>query len=359
MTTTKEYGLGVHAFPRGWFMVAEATEATKKPIALRFFGKDFVMYRGESGKVTIMDAYCPHMGTHIAKNESSFIVLDGKQVEGDDIRCPYHGWRFGPDGVCNQIPYSPAPIPKDACIPVYEVQEWGGVILMWHDEEGNKPDYQPTPLPEWEDTSWINWKIDHLGVLPVHGAEVVDNIIDKSHLAPIHGSSDMEVFEVIYDDHKVSAELAAGHRTLADIVLKNDTWYTGPGILMSRMQGHFPSIMLVCNTPVEDGTSRAWHGCLVKASTEIPSDEEVKNAKEFQEFSKLALMQDFDVWANKRACIQHMQVIGDGPFGKQRTWYSQFFNPLSEAKSCQEKVNGVISVKGTKRDPHDKPVLTT
>ena len=65
MATTQEYGLGIHQFPRGWFMIAEADEVQMKALPLRFFGRDFVIYRGESGKVFLMDAYCPHMGTHL------------------------------------------------------------------------------------------------------------------------------------------------------------------------------------------------------------------------------------------------------------------------------------------------------
>ena len=55
------------------------------------------------------------MGTNLARNNSSYVVRDG-QIEGDSIRCPYHAWRFGPDGKCNDIPYSKAPIPKAACV---------------------------------------------------------------------------------------------------------------------------------------------------------------------------------------------------------------------------------------------------
>ena len=101
MARTQEYGLGEFTFPRGWFMVAEATELDKGPIGVRFFANDFVIYRGQSGRVVMLDAYCPHMGTHLCKNTTSYIVRDGTQVQGDSIRCPYHAWRFGPDGVCS------------------------------------------------------------------------------------------------------------------------------------------------------------------------------------------------------------------------------------------------------------------
>ena len=114
MATTAEYGLGPHTFPRGWFMIATSAEATTTPVAVRYFGEDMALYRGESGRVFLTEAYCPHMGTHLAKNTTSYVVVDKKHVEGDGIRCPYHAWRFGPDGQCDDIPYSPVKPPKAA-----------------------------------------------------------------------------------------------------------------------------------------------------------------------------------------------------------------------------------------------------
>ena len=106
MATTKEYGLGEFTFPRGWFMIGESSKVTNTPQGVKFFGQELALYRGkQSGKVILLDAYCPHMGTHLARNSTSYVAQDGA-VEGDSIRCPYHAWRFGPDGRCNHIPYS-------------------------------------------------------------------------------------------------------------------------------------------------------------------------------------------------------------------------------------------------------------
>lgn len=351
MATTADYDIGVFTFPRGWFVVGEAEQATNKPIPLRYFGRDLIMYRGASGKVVVMDAYCPHMKTHLANNTTSYVVMDGNQVDGDDIRCPYHGWKFGPDGACNEIPYSPAPIPKAAKIRSFPTREWGGLVLMWHDSEEMEPDYEPHPLPEWDDEKWVNWKIDDLGGLNCHSQEVIDNITDKAHLEPIHGSQDIQYFENVYEDHKVWQKLAAGHKTLSDDILVNDTWYTGPGLLMSAMTGYYNSVMLVAHTPVEDGTVHAWHALMVEPPNFPPSEEDKGAIAAYQEMSRAALYQDFDVWANKQPCLQVMQVPGDGPFGKTRTWYKQFYNPRKDAKKYQDAVNGTYPTKGTVRDP--------
>jgi len=122
MAKTVDYALGEHVYPRGWFMVADAEQINTAPLSVRFFGQDLVIYRGESGKAYMVSAYCPHMRTHIGKNTTSFIVRQGRQIEGESIRCPYHAWRFGPDGQCDHIPYSNI-IPQQARLAAYEVVE--------------------------------------------------------------------------------------------------------------------------------------------------------------------------------------------------------------------------------------------
>jgi len=96
MATSAEYGFGEYAFPRGWFMVANSSDITNsKPYNARYFGEDAVIFRNAAGAVGMIGAYCPHMGTHFGTSKTSYIVTAGFNVQGDGIRCPFHGWRFG------------------------------------------------------------------------------------------------------------------------------------------------------------------------------------------------------------------------------------------------------------------------
>ena len=109
MATTKDYRIGEFTFPRGWFMIAEASELdTHRPLAVRFFGKDFALYRGRAtGKVVLLDAYCPHMKTHLAApNKTSYVIQDGMgtNVEGDGIRCPTTPGASGPTASATTFP---------------------------------------------------------------------------------------------------------------------------------------------------------------------------------------------------------------------------------------------------------------
>jgi len=351
MATAADYKLGAYDFPRGWFMVGESHEATRKPKAIRYFGEDLVLYRGDNDQVYVVEAYCPHMGSHFAHNETSYVVLEDRQVEGDGIRCPYHGWKFsGASGDCVDIPYSPAPIPKTACIKTFPAIEWGGLVFVWYDSEGGAPDYDLPAIPQYEDPSWVKWRVDYMGQVDLHPVEVLDNMVDKAHFEPIHGSENIQLFENVFDAHTVRQIFSAGHKTLTDDILDTNTWYTGPGLLMSKMDGFYNSLMFICNTQVENGVTKAWHGLMVQLP-EDASDQDLEAAKAFQESSRMAFNQDFDIWAAKRPCIQPLQVIGDGPFGKIRTWYKQFYNPRAEASAYQEAVNGTHATKGTATAP--------
>ena len=344
MATTAEYGLGDFTFPRGWFMVADAEELGDSPLPLKFFDQEMALYRGESGRVVLLDAYCPHMGTNIARNTTSFVVIDG-QIEGDSIRCPYHAWRFGPDGKCDDIPYHDGPIPKAACVRSWPVVEAMGCIFVWHDPEGGLPDYEAPLLQEWSDPSWIHWQIDRIGELRSHPMELIDNMADIAHLGPIHGST-VAYYENEVRGHLLIQRQGGGHKTLADsnTILATDTWYTGPGILLSRMTGFYDSIILITHTPIEDGLVKVWHGLLVKSENVPPTEADVAQAREFQESSRLAFSQDFEVWSAKRPCFQVLQLRSDGPYDKARAWYRQFYNPREQAAKRQARIEGIYKV---------------
>lgn len=357
MATTKDYRLGEFTYPRGWFMIAAASEInTPRPVAVRFFGQDFALYRGRvSGEVVLLDAYCPHMKTHLAaKNTTSYVVQDGggTNVEGDGIRCPYHGWRFGPDGKCDDIPYHDGPIPAAAQVKSWTVVEQYGAIWVWFDPEGGAPDYDLPRFADWFDETYVNGQWDYLGELNQHPMEVVDNIADYGHLSPIHGST-VARFETEYKGHNAIQRQCGGHRTLvseeggASADLHTDTCYHGPGILVSKLTGMFNSFMMIMHTPVEDGKIKVWHNLLVQtAHAGKPGIADEVSAKQFQETSLASFAQDFEVWSQKAPCLNPLFIPSDGSFMKTRIWYKQFYNPRAKASEFLEQCEGKYVPKG-------------
>jgi hypothetical protein len=68
---------------------------------------------------TLENPYIPADEVEAARKELPPEVF-AQEFEGiptdDGIRCPYHAWRFGPDGKCDDIPYHSGPIPAAACV---------------------------------------------------------------------------------------------------------------------------------------------------------------------------------------------------------------------------------------------------
>ncbi|MCA9579961.1 MAG: Rieske 2Fe-2S domain-containing protein, partial [Myxococcales bacterium] len=180
-----------HRYPRGWFPVGLSTEVPAGELrSVHYLGRQMIVYRGEDGVARVSDAYCPHLGADIGV---------GGKVEGDCVRCPFHAWKFGPDGQCVEVPYAKR-IPPRARIGSYPVDECNGFIFVWNDPDGGAPDYQIPRLPEWDDPTWSRWSPDRLEI-KTHPREIVENVADKAHFAPIHGTH-IDVFANEYNGYE-------------------------------------------------------------------------------------------------------------------------------------------------------------
>ena len=68
------------------------------PIKVRLLGEDLVAFRATSGRVGLLDTWCPHRNANLFWGRN----------EEDGLRCVYHGWKFDVDGVCIDMPNEPA-----------------------------------------------------------------------------------------------------------------------------------------------------------------------------------------------------------------------------------------------------------
>ena len=87
-------------------------------------GLDLAVFRTSTGKLGIIDAYCPHLGANLAA---------GGTVEGEALKCPFHGWEFNCDGKCVRVPYAkdPEKVPEEAAVKKYTCMELNDQILLW------------------------------------------------------------------------------------------------------------------------------------------------------------------------------------------------------------------------------------
>ena len=72
-------------------------------VATSWRGDDLLVYRTAAGLCHAITAYCPHMGNYMPNGLAPGEPLAALLVL-EELRCPFHGWRFNGDGQCTHIP---------------------------------------------------------------------------------------------------------------------------------------------------------------------------------------------------------------------------------------------------------------
>ncbi len=159
---------------RAWYMVAWADEiAAGDKHKVMVMNAPIVLYRDTKGALIALEDRCCHRAAPLSIG----------RIEGDDLRCMYHGLKFGRDGRCVEIP-GQAKIPPHACVKSYAVQETGGWVFVWMDEFATADPALIPPVEALDSPDWI-FRRGHLDY-DANYMLINDNLLDFSHLAYVH-----------------------------------------------------------------------------------------------------------------------------------------------------------------------------
>lgn len=118
-----------------WHPVYRAEDLSPgRAVPIRIMSEDFTLFRAEGGAVRLVGARCAHRGTQLSTG----------WVEGDSIRCRYHGWRYDGSGQCVEQPGEEAGFGSKVKIPSYPVKEYLGLIFAYLGE-GEAPPFRGYP----------------------------------------------------------------------------------------------------------------------------------------------------------------------------------------------------------------------
>jgi phenylpropionate dioxygenase-like ring-hydroxylating dioxygenase large terminal subunit len=174
-----------------------------KPLRIRLLGEDLVLFRAGNGKIGLIGAYCPHR----------LAPLYFGRIEQDGIRCAYHGWKYGTDGACMEMPNIPTEQQFCDAIhhPAYPCVEYGGAIWTYMG-----PLREPPALPELEfalvPEEQRSYRVFHQ---ECNYLQVLEGGIDPTHVMWLHSPYNLGD-ERLAEAHQPSQHLVAnksGQRT--------------------------------------------------------------------------------------------------------------------------------------------------
>ncbi|KAK3271822.1 hypothetical protein CYMTET_19845 [Cymbomonas tetramitiformis] len=167
-----EPGLKTFWYPVDFTSALEAD--ILKPVEL--LGETWVLFRDESGTACCIRDECAHRACPLSL---------GTNVNGK-IECPYHGWQYRGDGVCDAMP-STAQC-KGVQVTALECREEDGLIYVWPSLD-KKPDVGvPSELLAPPGDKFIIHSEISLEVPVEHGL-LVENLLDLAHAPFTHTST--------------------------------------------------------------------------------------------------------------------------------------------------------------------------
>jgi len=157
-----------------WYVAAWDHELLDgKKLARTILEKPVVLFRGESGKYVALDDRCCHRGAPLSMG----------RIEGDCLRCMYHGMKYDPSGTCIEVPGQDR-IPKTLRVHSYPVEERGHLLWIWMGDPALADpdlivDFPPLHDPHWRGLpAYLHYDANWL--------LIVDNLSDLAHLAFVH-----------------------------------------------------------------------------------------------------------------------------------------------------------------------------
>jgi phenylpropionate dioxygenase-like ring-hydroxylating dioxygenase large terminal subunit len=251
-----------------WYPIVRSEDlAMDTPEKVKVLGVNLVAFRDEDGEAHVLSDTCVHRGGSLGGAWSAGPNVP--RIVNGCVVCPYHGWEFGGDGECKNIPsigYGKKP-PARAKIDSYPVQEKYGIVFAFL---GDLPEAERPPLLEVEEYEQEGWRANSVLVLEVnyYYERSIENALDPAHnefVHPTHGFTAMnrETYHVRdYDteEHAQGWGMWFMHRFNAP-PLKKENWgdtRTEQGDLWAGGGTYGPNVVVTHINPQPDKGFRQY-----------------------------------------------------------------------------------------------------
>jgi phenylpropionate dioxygenase-like ring-hydroxylating dioxygenase large terminal subunit len=222
-----------------WNPVALSSELGKKPLGVKVDGHEIVLFRTESGKAGALDDVCVHRRMRLSCGS----------VCGEELVCPYHGWRFKTDGQAE----SPGTPKMRAQAPRFDVREEQGIVWL-------KPEGCEAAFPNFANDGFHHIATSkHDVAVPLELA--VDNFSEVEHTPMTHVAFGYDIarmsevkLTVEADDRVIHCRTEGPHQPLP-FWLRQFFWLSKNVDFASDWKTYFSPVHLVIDHTLTDHDS--------------------------------------------------------------------------------------------------------
>jgi vanillate O-demethylase monooxygenase subunit len=160
-----------------WYVAAWGKDIPQSSLfSVTLIGQPVVLYRATDGILIALENRCCHRAAPLSLG----------RIEGDDVRCMYHGMKYDRRGVCIEIP-GQSLIPPKARVRTYSVVERHGWVGVWMGEARRADEKLIPPAVGPEDPRYTlrTGQMDYNANYQL----INDNLTDFTHLSYVHPNS--------------------------------------------------------------------------------------------------------------------------------------------------------------------------
>jgi phenylpropionate dioxygenase-like ring-hydroxylating dioxygenase large terminal subunit len=166
----------MQALRNQWYCAAFGHELKGEPMGRMLLNEPVVMYRTAEGTPVAFENRCCHRRAPLSHGK----------VEGDNLRCGYHGLLYDRTGAVIWAPGQDR-LPSGARVRSYPIVEKHGWIWIWMGDPALADPKTAPSYDKYDDPQWASY--DELIPVKANYFLVVDNLLDLSHLPFLHAAT--------------------------------------------------------------------------------------------------------------------------------------------------------------------------
>jgi 5,5'-dehydrodivanillate O-demethylase len=232
---------------RFWLPVAEVSDVEPgRAKAIHVLGQEFTFFRGATGESHLVDYYCAHRSSPLFTGH----------VEGDCIRCFYHGWLYDAAGQCVEQPAEDEAFASKVQIKGYPVRVYQGLVFAYLGDEAPPPFQmlERFSAPGFNGTSSYVRRTNYLNSL--------ENSVDYTHPFFVHRNSEFRGVGVNREIPRVAAEETeygiVGKKLYSDGKMQVNHILMPVSALIKNVEGTTTFDHLAWRIPIDDQSHRAF-----------------------------------------------------------------------------------------------------